>query len=141
MSSTFTMSATRGRSGRPKPRRIAREQSRQPLQPTLFHKVAEWTREPTPTDRARQRRVWVAFDEGAVAFAEADDTGSYMGVWCADEFWKHFADRLNDDHVRWLTPLLARFATRQDIKQDLLREYAARHDGAEPPTAVLPLAV
>ncbi|PZE75844.1 hypothetical protein DEI82_08130 [Curtobacterium sp. MCBD17_019] len=131
-------SGGRSRSSRPRhPTRPNGQGLPQPVRPTLFHRVAEWTRTPVPGDAVCERRVWIAFDERLVSYSECEGETSHTAVWCVDEFLQHFADRLDeDDASRWLLPHLERLASTGGGKAATLRAYAARHDGAPPPTVV-----
>ncbi|WP_139199813.1 hypothetical protein [Curtobacterium sp. MCBA15_008] len=103
--------------------------------PVRFHKACEWRRDDRGQRDVIERGVWVAFDERRVAVYEFDGKDTHAAVRLPDEVVAHeWRERIDEEPAAWLLPHLDRFAGGQDVRTELLADYAARHDGGTPPT-------
>ncbi|MEH3076636.1 MAG: hypothetical protein PGN11_08120 [Quadrisphaera sp.] len=107
------------------------------LHPVRFYELAEWEQARAP----RHVFVWVAFDHRLVATGEHEGPENHAGVWSAGGFLTTWPQRLVGTPGAWLLDHVQRMAHGEDVRDAVLADFAARHDGASPSTTVWPLAL
>ena len=100
--------------------------TKQPL--TVVHKLAQWQ------NSYKDTGVYIGFDDDLVVFYEIapkENNAAYMyPAEALTEPWRSLI--ASSPEGAWLIPHIERFGEGEDIRDAVLADYAARHDGAAP---------